>query len=90
MSKNKPHGMILEPKHVDYSTLTKFGTVTIAYLDSREQYGVDVRVEGFEFADGDSCRQNGARAMAWARDALNAALAADMLAPGGSISSSVD
>ena len=80
------HGMILTEEHCNYGDLTKFGRVEITY----ESGQVNVRVEGFEFAESATCRQSGAKAIAWARDVLTRQLAADMLAPGGNIQCSVD
>ena len=80
------HGMILTAEHCNYDDLTKFGKVEITY-DAGQ---ISVRIEGFEFEQACSCRQNGAKAIAWARDVLIRQLAADMLAPGGNIVCSVD
>ncbi len=73
------HGMILKSADVDYSDLEKFGRVTIEYTSR----GVEITVDGFEFRDLGSCRQHGAKAMAWARDALACEIEANRLIPGG-------
>jgi hypothetical protein len=73
------HGMILNPSDLDYSDLEKFGRVTIEYTSR----GVEVTVDGFEFAEPGSCRQHGAKALAWARDVLGVEIDALRLVPGG-------
>lgn len=71
--------MILKPADLDYSDLEKFGRVTIEYTSR----GVEIVTDGFEFAEACSCRQHGAKALAWARDALAVEIEALRLAPGG-------
>ena len=73
------HGMVLKPDDVDYSDLKEYGRVVIEY-DSR---GVRVTVDGFEFGQTGTCRQHGAKAMAWARDVLAIEVEANRLIPGG-------
>ncbi|WP_406867233.1 phage capsid protein [Paraburkholderia fungorum] len=75
------HGMILKPSEVDYSDLDKFGRITIEHTSR----GVEIEVDGFEFAEGGTCRQHNAKALAWARDVLAAKIAANSLVPGGFI-----
>jgi hypothetical protein len=71
--------MILAPADLAYSDLEKFGRVTIEYTSR----GVEITVDGFEFSDLGSCRQHGAKAMAWARDVLACEVEANRLIPGG-------
>ena len=73
------HGMILKPTDLDYSDLERFGRVTIEYTSR----GVVITVDGFEFKELGTCRQHGAKAMAWARDALACEIEANRLIPGG-------
>ncbi|MGN6085806.1 phage capsid protein [Trinickia sp.] len=73
------HGMILKPADLDYSDLEKFGRVTIEYTSR----GVEITVDGFEFSETGTCRQHGAKAMAWARDVLACEIEANRLIPGG-------
>jgi hypothetical protein len=73
------HGMVLKPADVDYSDLKEYGRITIEY-GSR---GARVTVDGFEFAHAGTCRQHGAKAMAWARDVLAIEVEANRLIPGG-------
>lgn len=80
------HGMILKASDLDYSDLEKFGRVTIEYT----RRGVEITVDGFEFANPGSCRTHGAKALAWARDALACEIEAIRLAPGGHIRSCTD
>lgn len=80
------HGMILTDANCDYSDLTEFGKVEISYSHGK----VDIQIEGFQFEEATSCRQAGAKAIAWARDVLTRQLEADKLAPGGNIQCSVD
>lgn len=74
------HGLVLKPENADYTDLTQFGSVTI-------EQGADGRtviyVQGFEFDEAASCRQDVAKAMAWARDLLDAAVRCQLLVPGG-------
>lgn len=72
-------GMILKSADLDYSDLEQFGRVTIEYTSR----GVEIVVDGFEFAEACSCRQHGMKALAWARDALSVEIEALRLAPGG-------
>jgi hypothetical protein len=83
---SEDHGMVMTDAHLDYASMSKIGKVTIQYTDD----GLVVYCEGFEFDLDGSCRQNGARAIAWARDVLNAALAIDKSAPAGTVTIGVD
>jgi hypothetical protein len=74
------HGMILKPTDIDYSDLEKFGRII-----EHTSRGVEITVDGFEFAGGGTCRQHNTKALAWARDALAAKIAANALVPGGFI-----
>jgi len=85
MIKSLP-GMVLPAADIDYTDLKKFGRVTIDYTAK----GVEIAVEGFEFADGGSCRIVCTKGMAWARDVLAAVVEADRLIPGGHMRASVD
>lgn len=83
-----PHpGIVLRAQDQDFTDLVKFGTITIA---PDPHWGVLITVSGFEFATPGSCRVNSVKAMAWARDVLNAAIAADVAVPGGRIMCGVD
>lgn len=73
------HGMILKSSDLDYSDLEKFGRVTIEYTSR----GVVITTDGFKFSEPGSCRQHGAKALAWARDTLNVEVEALRLVPGG-------
>jgi hypothetical protein len=77
-------GMILD--HADYSDLEKFGRITIDHTSR----GVEITVDGFEFAEGGTCREHNTKALAWARDVLAAKIAANSLVPGGFIISIAD
>jgi hypothetical protein len=77
------HGMVLRAKHIDYSDLTVIGGISITRGAGRQ---LEIGVSGFEFEDGGSCRQTSAKAIAWARDVLSAALDAQVLIPGGASS----
>lgn len=78
--------IVLNSGDTDYSGMEKFGRVIIDY---RALKGIQVVVDGFDFADSDSCRTHATKAMAWARDALDAAIKANMLVPGGRLSCAV-
>lgn len=73
------HGMVLKPEDVDYSDLKEYGRVVIEHGPG----GVRVTVDGFEFGRAGTCRQHGAKAMAWARDVLAIEVEANRLIPGG-------
>lgn len=77
------HGMILTDTDCGYHDLTEFGEVLIAYGPD----GVRIKIDGFEFKEAGSCRQNVAKALAWARDVLTHELEAQKLVPGGHIKS---
>jgi hypothetical protein len=76
-----PHpGMVLRPQDLDYTDLVKAGKITIA---PDPHWGILITVSDFEFATAESCRIMSVKAMAWARDVLNAQIAADVVVPGG-------
>lgn len=77
------HGMVLRAEHIDYSDLKIIGGISIVQGAGRQ---LEIAVSGFEFEDDGSCRQNSAKAIAWARDVLSAALGAQVLIPGGTSS----
>ncbi|HEX7911773.1 MAG TPA: phage capsid protein [Paraburkholderia sp.] len=72
--------------NTDYSDLQKFGRITIDYTSR----GVEITVDGFEFAGDNTCREHNTKALAWARDVLVAKIAANSLVPGGFIISIAD
>ena len=78
--------MVLTAADVAYDDLTDFGRVTIDYTGRR----VEITVDGFEFASKGSCREHNAKAIAWARDVLDARLRAMLLVPGGDLISISD
>jgi hypothetical protein len=80
------HGMILKPTDIDYSDLEEFGRITIDHTSR----GVEITVDGFQFAGAGTCRQHNTKALAWARDVLAAKIAANALVPGGFIISIAD
>ncbi|WP_426287500.1 hypothetical protein [Luteibacter sp. E-22] len=75
----RDHGLVLQPEHADYSDMTTFGTVTIRPGSN----SMEVIVSGFDFSDEQSCRHGVTKALAWARDLLDAAVKAQLLVPGG-------
>ncbi len=77
-------GMILD--HADYSDLEEFGRITIDHTSR----GVEITVDGFQFASGGTCREHNTKALAWARDVLAAKISANALVPGGFIISIAD
>lgn len=62
----------------DYSSMTKIGRVEIE-IDHRDK--VAIIVSGFEFSDPPSCRLAHIRAMAWARDLLDAQIRVARVSP---------
>src|SRR5260364_76504 len=64
--------IVLSQADLDYSGMKKIGRVTISERPDR----VWIQVDGFEFDDLPTCRMQGARVIAWARDLLSAQLAA--------------
>lgn len=77
------HGMILTDADCSYADLKEFGKILIS--DGSE--GIRIEISGFEFREAGSCRQNAAKALAWARDVLTLELEAQKLVPGGHIMS---
>jgi hypothetical protein len=77
------HGMRLTDADCSYHDLTEFGEILISY----DSNGVCVEISGFEFKEVSSCRQNVAKALAWARDVLTNELEATKMVPGGHIRS---
>src|SRR5260364_480200 len=73
--------IVLSQADLDYSGRKKIGRVTI----SERPDGVWIQVDGVEFDDLPTCRMQGARVIAWARDLLSAQLEAHRVAPGGNI-----
>lgn len=78
--------MVMTSADVAYDDLTAFGRITIDYTGRR----VEITVDGFEFASNGSCREHNAKAIAWARDVLDARLRAMLLVPGGDLISISD
>src|SRR5260363_173691 len=77
--------IVLSQADLDYSGMKKIGRVTISERPDR----VWIQVDGFEFDDLPTCRMQGARVIAWARDLLSAQLEAHRVAPGGNIGSCI-
>lgn len=84
---HKKIGLILNAEDMSYATMTKVGTVTIQ-LDKDEK-GVFITVEGFEFSDPPTCRMHGVRGLLWAKDILEAQIEAIKLIPGGQVITAV-
>lgn len=78
--------MVLTAADVAYDDLREFGRITIDYTGRR----VEITVDGFEFASNGSCREHNAKAIAWARDVLDAHLRAMRLLPGADLISISD
>lgn len=62
----------------DYSSMTKIGRVEIE-IDHRDK--VAIIVSDFEFSDPPTCRLAHIRAMAWARDLLDAQIRVAKVSP---------
>lgn len=77
------HGMILKTADLDYSDLEKYGRITIEYTSR----GAEVTIDGFEFGQAGTCRQQMAKALAWARDVLAVEAESIRLIPGGHLMS---
>lgn len=60
-----------------YSSMSKIGTVEIT---RRENGDLMIITAGFEFSDKPTCRENCVRAMAWAKDLLEAQIRVERLA----------
>ena len=82
MSNVPSHGLVLTDYHLDYTDLREFGEIRIYYDPKR---GAVVEVREFDFDNATSCRDTCAKAMAWGRDVLDAAVRAESLVPGGTI-----
>ncbi|MBF3874215.1 phage capsid protein [Burkholderia pseudomallei] len=78
--------MVLTAADVAYDDLTAFGRITIDHTGRC----VEITVDGFEFSTNGSCRVHNAKAIAWARDVLDAHLRAMRLLPGADLISISD
>src|SRR5260364_126945 len=74
--------IVLSQADLDYSGMKKIGRVTICERPSQLGDRIWIDVDGFEFDDLPTCRMQGARVIAWARDLLSAQLEAHRVAPG--------
>lgn len=66
----------LSSSDVDYASMKKIGTVEICQMASGELL---IAVKDFEFNDLPTCRMHVVRAMAWARDLLDAQVKVERL-----------
>ncbi|MFY1873538.1 phage capsid protein [Achromobacter xylosoxidans] len=67
----------LNAADADYASMTKIGTLEICQMASGELL---ITAAGFEFQDPPTCRMHAVRAMAWARDLLDAQVKVERLA----------
>jgi hypothetical protein len=79
-------GYVLSTDEACYADLKQPGRIVI---EADRMGKVRIKVSGFEFSNAASCREHATKAMAWARDVLDTAHRADVLVPGGHISSSI-
>jgi hypothetical protein len=59
----------LSQADADYASMTKIGKIEVC---QREDGQILIISSGFEFSDPPTCRMHAVRAMAWARDLLEA------------------